>query len=74
MMKPKPEKKQPNLLLHYAGLGTQIFVALGLGLYAGKELDECLEFSNPVLIWVLPLFIILSMLIKIIIDTSKKNK
>lgn len=73
-MKPRPVKKQPNLLLKYAGLGTQIFVALGLGLYAGKKLDDWLNFSNPVLIWFLPLFMILGMLIKIIVDTNKKNE
>jgi hypothetical protein len=37
-------------------------------------LDKFFSFRTPVLIWVLPLMIVVSSLIKIIIDTNKKKK
>lgn len=69
----KPSKKSNTDLLRYAGLGTQIFVALGLAVYAGLRGDKWLNTSFPILVWVLPLLIIVIMIYKLIKDTSKKK-
>ena len=55
------------------GLATQFFVSIGIGLWVGLKLDDYLSFSTPVFIWILPLLIVVSSLIKIIIDTNKKK-
>jgi F0F1-type ATP synthase assembly protein I len=71
----KRQKQEPNSsLMRYMGLATQFFVSIGVGLWLGLKLDQYLSFDTPVLIWVLPLLIVVSSLIKIIIDTNKKKK
>lgn len=68
------DKKESNRILwHYAGMGTQFFVAIGLGIFAGLKLDDWLNIPVPVLVWVLPLFLITGMIIKIVIETGKKK-
>lgn len=69
----KPSKKSNSDLLRYAGLGTQIFVALGLAVYIGLKGDNWLNTSFPILVWVLPLLVIVIMIYKLIKDTSKKK-
>lgn len=66
-------KEGNRLLWHYAAMGTQFFVAIGLGIFVGLKLDEWLNISVPVLVWVLPLFFIVGMIIKIVIETGKKK-
>jgi chromate transport protein ChrA len=58
--------------MRYAGLGAQFLIAIALGIFVGLKIDEWLKFSFPLLVWLLPLLIIISMLIKIIKDTDKK--
>ena len=60
-------------LLKYAGLATQIFLALGLSVFIGIKLDGWLKLSFPVLVWVLPLLILVSLLYKLINETNKKK-
>ena len=69
----KPTKGRNSDLLKYAGLGTQIFVALGLAVYAGLKADGWLNTPFPILVWVLPLLIIIIMIYKLIKDTSKNK-
>ena len=64
--------KNNNLLFKYAGLATQLLIGLGLFLYAGMKIDNWLNFSMPIAVWVLPLLFIISIIIKIVIDTGKK--
>lgn len=73
----KPSKQESGSntsLMRYMGLATQFFVTIGVGLWIGSKLDQYFSFNTPVLIWVLPLLIVVSSLIKIIIDTNKKKK
>jgi F0F1-type ATP synthase assembly protein I len=73
----KPSKQgagSNSSLMRYMGLATQFFVTIGVGLWIGSKLDQYLSFNTPVLIWILPLIIVVSSLIKIIIDTNKKKK
>ncbi len=66
-------KPDNRLLWKYAGLATQLMVGLGLAVYGGLTLDEWLKIGMPVAVWVLPLLLIISLIIKIIIDTGKKK-
>ena len=68
------EKKnnQNKLLMRYAGLGFQFLVGIGLAVYAGIKGDEWLNMRFPLLVWLLPLLIILSVIIKTVVDTGKK--
>jgi hypothetical protein len=69
-----PIKKNDNrLLLKYAGLATQLFIALGLAVYLGIKIDGWLALKNPIFVWVLPLVVISAIIYKIIKDTSPKK-
>ncbi|MEJ7737379.1 MAG: AtpZ/AtpI family protein [Chitinophagaceae bacterium] len=60
-------------LWKYAGLATQLFVSLGLAVFIGLKLDKWLHISFPVLVWVLPLLIIVSLIYKLIKETNRKK-
>jgi hypothetical protein len=60
-------------LLKYAGLTAQIFAGLGLAIFIGMKLDEWLHISFPVLVWVLPLLVIVSIIYKLIKETSRRK-
>ncbi len=69
-----PIKKNDNkLLLKYAGLATQLFIALGLAVFLGLKIDDWLALKNPIFVWILPLFVISAIIYKIIKDTSPKK-
>jgi hypothetical protein len=61
-------------LARYAGLGAQIFVSLGLAVFAGYKVDRWMKLSIPVLVWLLPFAVLCMMIYKLIRETSKKNK
>ena len=69
---PKPNKNGSSDLLRYAGLGMQLFVALGLAVFAGLKCDAWLNKGKPLLVWILPLIVIIAMIYKLVKDTSKK--
>ena len=74
MSEKQNEKRKDNgMLLKYAGMGFQFLAGIGLFLFFGMKADEWLHFRTPVFIWVLPLLFIISTIIKIIIETSKKK-
>lgn len=68
------DKNEGNKMLwKYAGMGTQFFVAIGLGIFLGLKLDKWVNISIPLMVWLLPLLLIIGMIIKIVIETSKKQ-
>ena len=69
----KKPVKGNNDLLRYAGLGTQIFVALGIAVFAGYKADQWARMSFPLFVWALPLLVLGGMIYKLIKDTSKKK-
>lgn len=69
----KRNKNNYSDLLRYAGLGTQLFVALGLAVFAGLKADQYLKTSVPVLVWVLPLLVIIVVIYKLVKETGKKK-
>lgn len=60
--------------MKYAALGSQFFLGIGLTLAAGWKLDAWMGFDTPLLTWVLPLLYIVSMLVKLIVETNRKRE
>jgi F0F1-type ATP synthase assembly protein I len=60
-------------LLRYAGLGTQLLVAIGISLFAGMKLDKWLH-TSPLFTVVLPLLILIGIFYKLVRETGKPNK
>ena len=55
-------------------LGGQFFVSIALMMLLGWKLDESLGFQQALLIWLMPLIIIVFILVKLIIETNKRNR
>lgn len=68
----KQSKPNNQLIWQYAGLATQLLVGLGLMLWLGQGLDGYFGWKSPYLVWILPLFLIIGILIKVLRDTSKR--
>ena len=68
------DKSNSKLLLQYSGLATQLLVLIGITLWAGIKADKWLQFSFPLLTWLLPLIAFIALMLKIIKDTSNKRK
>jgi Na+/glutamate symporter len=62
-----------KLLWKYAGLATQLFIAIGISVYVGIKLDKLFSFSIPVFVWCLPLLVIGALIYKVIKDTAPKK-
>lgn len=60
-------------LMRYAGLGTQIFVSLGLAAFVGYKIDHWLHTSIPLLAGLLPLIVLCVILYKLFKETSKRK-
>ena len=60
--------------MKYAGLGMQIFVSLGLAVFAGYKVDKWINMRFPVFVWVLPLIVLFLMIFKLIRETSKRSE
>lgn len=60
--------------MRYASLGTQIFVSLGIAVYIGFKADQWINLRFPLLVWLLPFLVLTLLILKMIKETSKKNK
>jgi hypothetical protein len=70
----KQQKQSNNSdLVRYAGLGGQIFVSLGLAVFAGYKADKWIHMPFPLLVWLLPLVVLCLMIYKLIRETSKRK-
>ena len=69
-MSNKPDNSQ---LWKYAGLVMQFFISIGIAVFVGIKLDGWMNAKIPLLAWILPLLVILSIIIKIMKDTSIKK-
>ena len=67
------DKKSSSQLWQYAGIGGQLLVSLGIGVFLGLKADEWLNFKIPLLVWILPLLILIAMIARLIKATSKKK-
>jgi hypothetical protein len=70
----KPKQNNHNDLMRYATLGTQIFVSLGIAVFAGYKADQWLRLSLPLLVWLLPLLVLGMIIYKLIKETSKRKE
>lgn len=61
-----------KLLYRYAGFAFQLLVSLGLATYIGYWVDKKTKLPFPLLVWVLPLTVLVSMIFKAVKDTNKK--
>ena len=68
----KETRSNSSYLMQYAGLATQLLVALGLAVFLGLKADKWLNISFPLLGWLVPLLVLLAMFLRILKDTSKK--
>ena len=68
----KSTRSKPDLM-RYAGLGMQLFVGLGLAVFAGYKADKWLAFGFPILVLALPVIVLFLMIYKLIKETSKKT-
>ena len=59
-------------LLRYAGLGTQLLVAIGLALFAGLKADKWLH-TSPLFTAALPLLVLILIFYKLIRETGKSK-
>jgi len=60
-------------LLRYAGLGTQLLVAIGISVFAGLKLDQWLH-TSPLFSVALPLLVLIGIFYKLVQETGKPNK
>lgn len=70
---PPPKKSPDSSWMKYMGLGAQFFGSIFIALGLGWKLDPLAGFDDPVLIWILPLLAVVFNLVKIIVETNKKN-
>lgn len=68
----KENRSNSSYLMQYAGLASQLLVALGLAVFLGLKADKWLNISFPLLGWLVPLLVLLAMFVRILKDTSKK--
>lgn len=74
------DKKDPsevsnkNILRQYITFGTELGIMLFLAVWGGKKLDTHCSFSKPIFVWVLPLFVMMSMFLKLFYDMSNNPK
>lgn len=58
--------------MQYAGLATQLLVALGIAVFIGLKADQWFGLAFPLCAWLLPLLALSATFYKILKDTSKK--
>jgi F0F1-type ATP synthase assembly protein I len=71
-MDKRPSPNNNKDILRYAGLGTQLLVAIGLGVFAGLKADKWLH-SSPVFACVLPLLVLGAIFYKLVRETGKQK-
>lgn len=65
--------KPPNNYMKYAGMGAQMIVTIGLGVFAGVKLDQWLKWKFPVFTVVLSLFSVFAAIYLAVKDLLKKK-
>lgn len=69
-----PPRRNNSDVLRYAGLGAQIFVSLGIAVFAGYKADQWLHTPIPLLVWLLPFVVLAAMIYKLVKETSKRKQ
>ena len=68
----KKKKDQLNTYLKYSGMAFQMGATIGIGTWAGVELDDWMQFETPVFTLILSLFSVIAALYLVLKDFIKK--
>jgi F0F1-type ATP synthase assembly protein I len=68
-----PPNKNNRDVLRYAGLGTQLLIAISLAVFAGLKADKWLH-TSPLLACILPLLTLIAIFYKLMKETAKPSK
>lgn len=60
-------------LLRYAGLSSEVMASVGISVFLGIKADEWLKLSFPVFSLSLPLLIIISLIVRLVKESSRKK-
>lgn len=72
-MSSRKQNKPTNDLLRYAGLGAQLFASLGISVFIGYKVDQWMNTSIPLAVWIIPLLVLCGMIYRLVKETSKKK-
>lgn len=73
MAKQQIRRSNSSELMRYAGLASQIFVSLGIAVFAGYKADKWTKVPFPLLVWLIPLVVLVMMIYKLIKETNKRK-
>jgi hypothetical protein len=73
MYKPQKPSSNNSDLMRYVGMGAQIFVSLGIAVFAGYKADKWIGLSLPLLVWLLPVIVLVMLIYKLMKETSKRK-
>ena len=68
----RPPDSNKQFLMRYASLGTQLLVAIGLGVFLGLKADGWLH-TSPLFSCSLPLLILVAVFYKLFRETSRTD-
>ena len=60
-------------LLRYAGLSSEVLASVGISVYLGIKADKWLKLSFPVFSLSLPLLVIISLIVRLVKESSRKK-
>lgn len=69
---PRPPDNNRQFLMRYAGLASQLLVAIGLGVFLGLKADAWLR-TSPLFSALLPLLILVTLFYKLFKETSRPD-
>ncbi len=69
----KEPRGNNNLLMQYFSFAWQLIAGLALSIYLGMLADKWMNTGTALLVWILPLLVIISMMVKVIRDTTNRK-
>jgi hypothetical protein len=60
-------------LIRYAGLSSEVLASVGIAVYLGIKADKWLKLSFPIFSLSLPLLVIITLIIRLVKESSRKN-
>ena len=72
---PVNDRKRGNRseLLRYAGLSSEVLASVGISVYLGVKADKWLKLSFPIFSLSLPLLVIISLIVRLVKESSRKK-
>jgi Na+/glutamate symporter len=60
-------------LMRYAGLSSEVLASVGISVYLGIKADKWLKVSFPIFSMSLPLLVIISLIVRLVKESSRKK-